>query len=37
MTLGVTAVSMLFALWKTGRAWQDQAAKPAVDGGQAAA
>ena len=31
MTLGVTAVSMLFALWKTGRAWQDQAAKPAVD------
>lgn len=31
MTLGVTALSMLFALWKTGRAWQDQAAKPAVD------
>ena len=31
MTLGVTALSMLFALWKTGRAWQDRAAKPAVD------
>ena len=28
LALGVTVVSMLFALWKTGRAWQDQAAKP---------
>ena len=27
----VTAVSMIFALWKTGRAWQDEAVKPAVD------
>ena len=31
MTLGVTGVSMLYALWKTGRAWQDQAARPAAD------
>ena len=28
LALGVTVVAMLFALWKTGRAWQDQAAKP---------
>ena len=31
LALGVTVISMLFALRRTGRVWRDQAAKPAAD------
>ena len=31
LVLGVAAVLMIFTLWKTGRAWQDQPAAPAMD------